>query len=534
MTEQFLPVGIQDFQWMITGNFVYVDKTRYIHQMVRPPQGFYFFARPRRFGKSLTVSTLDYLFQGRRDLFEGLYIAGTGWEWKNHPVVKIDFNQINSENPEMLKESLLNAVYALSEKHGIDQKMRSLPDCFSRLIIRLSEIMRESVVVLIDEYDKPIINHLGGGEKAISIAKQNRDILKQVFGVLKGGDISAALRFVFITGISKFARVSIFSDLNNLNDISMQDKYDAMLGYTFDELKSQFARYIGELSEKKGVAAEDLLETISIWYNGYRFAETETTVFNPFSVLKLFDSGKVNNYWFETATPTFLMNLIKQKDYPVADIENLRLPKDLISVYELDHLQLEPLLFQTGYITIDRFEDDLYHMAYPNQEVKTSFLSCLMNDFAGPEKARLSAVYRQLHRHLKEMKMEDFIDGVRTVLGSIPYSQIAGKTDEAYYPTVFYLMLSASGAAVQSEVLSSRGRMDMVVEFEDKVYIIELKCDQSSDKAIQQILEKRYYEKFLGTGRTIYLMGVDFDTGKRTIEDWQCKDLVEFTPDQRP
>ncbi len=528
MTEQFLPVGIQNFQWMITGNFVYVDKTRYIHQMVRPPQGFYFFARPRRFGKSLTVSTLDYLFQGRRDLFEGLYIAGTGWEWKNHPVVKIDFNQINSENPEMLKESLLNALYALSEKHGIDQTIRSLPDCFSRLIIRLSEIIGEPVVVLIDEYDKPIINHLGGGEEAILIAKKNRDILKQFFGVLKGIDVSAALRFVFITGISKFSRVSIFSDLNNLNDISMQDSYDAMLGYTVDELKNLFARNMNELAKKKGIAAEDLLDTISIWYDGYRFAETETKVFNPFSVIKLFDTGKFDNYWFETATPSFLMNLIRQKDYPVADIENLRLPKNLISVYELDHLQLEPLLFQTGYITIDRFEDELYHMAYPNQEVKTSFLAYLMSDFAGPDNARLSAIYKQLHRHLKKMNMEEFIDGVRSVLAAIPYTQLAGKTDEAYYHTVFYLMLSASGVAVQTEVLSSRGRMDMVVESDDKVFIIELKCDQSSDKAIRQILEKRYYEKFLGAGRSVYLMGVNFDTEKRTIEDWQCKALSEY------
>lgn len=527
---QFLPVGIQDFEVMITGNFVYVDKTRYIYQMVKPPQGFYFLARPRRFGKSLTVSTLDYLFQGRKELFEHLDIADTDWEWKSHPVIKIDFNQISSEDPDSLKESLLHYIFERSEKHHIQQTISSLPNAFARLITQIAEKAGEPVAVLIDEYDKPIVNHLGSGKKSLDTAKKNRNILKQLFGVLKSGGVSAALRFVFITGISKFARVSIFSDLNNLNDLSMHHGYAHLAGYTSEELRGSFKICIEALSKEKNTAPDVLVETIRGWYNGYKFTADSEPVYNPFSIVRLFESGEFKNYWFETATPTFLINLIREKGYPVTALENLNLPEESFTVYDIEHLQLEPLLFQTGYLTIDRFEEDVFFMKYPNREVRISFLSYLLNDFVGPENTRVTAVYKLLHRHLKEMKMDDFIEGVRSVLASIPYSLITGKKDEAYYHTVFYLMLSASGLAARPEVLSSRGRMDMAVEFEEKVFIIELKCNQNSDMAIRQVLEKGYYEKYLQTGREIYLMGINFDTEKRTIEDWQCKSMEECEP----
>jgi len=527
---QFLPVGIQNFEVMITGNFVYVDKTRYIHQMVKPPQGFYFLARPRRFGKSLTVSTLDYLFQGRKELFEHLDIADTDWEWRSHPVIKIDFNTISMSTPEKLEKSLLYHLHRLGKEHGIDNNVHSLPDCFAVTIIEMSRKFGEKAVVLVDEYDKPIVNHLGSGKKSLDTAKNNRNILKELFGVLKSGEVSAALRFVFITGISKFARVSIFSDLNNLNDLSMHNGYAHLAGYTSEELRRDFKTCIEALSTQKHIAPDVLVETVRKWYNGYKFTADGEPVYNPFSIVRLFESGEFRNYWFETATPTFLINLIREKGYPVTELENLKLPEESLTVYDIDHLQLEPLLFQTGYLTIDRFEEEAYWLKYPNREVRTSFLAYLLNDFAGRDNIRVTAVYKRLHHHLRKMEMEEFIEGVRSVLASIPYTQIAGRTDEAYYHTVFYLMLSASGVAVQSEVLSSRGRMDMAVELDEKVFIIELKCNQSSDMAIRQILEVGYYEKYLQTGREIYLMGINFDTDRRTIEDWQCRSLEKCKP----
>ncbi|MDM8526333.1 AAA family ATPase [Desulfococcaceae bacterium HSG8] len=525
--QKFLPVGIQDFKTMIEGNFLYIDKTGYIWEMVRPPQGFYFLARPRRFGKSLLVSALGYLFEGRRELFGNLEIDKADREWKAHPVIKTDFSTINMTSPEKLEQSLLSHIHRLAEKHGIKNSIQSLPDCFAAFITRLAEKYNEPVVVLVDEYDKPLIDHLGKGEEHLSIAKENRDILKQFFGVLKGGDVSAALRFVFITGISKFARVSIFSDLNNLNDISMQEKYDSVLGYTDEELLYYFDMNISELSAKLDLSREELVRKIRSRYNGYRFTNRESTVYNPFSVIKLFDSGEFGNYWFETATPSFLINLIREQEYPIADIEHLELSAEDFTVYEVDDLELEPLLFQTGYITIRNYDGILYRLGYPNQEVKTSFLAYLYNHLIRSEDRRLRGIYKRLHTYLKEKKIGDFINAVKSILASIPYTQIANQGED-YYHTVFYLMLSASGVSVHTEVLTSRGRTDIAVEFGDKVYVIELKCNHSSELAIRQILKKKYYEKYLGSGRKIYLMGINFDSHKRTADDWQWGELEEY------
>ncbi|MCP4347395.1 MAG: ATP-binding protein [Desulfobacterales bacterium] len=528
--EKFLPAGVQVFEKMITGNFLYVDKTRYIYEMVRPPQAFFFLARPRRFGKSLLVSTLDSLFKGQKELFKDLWIEKSDWQWKKHPVIKVDFSQINSKTPEQLEESLIFNIHRLSKEHNIDNSSRSLPDCFVRYIVELSKKHNENAVILIDEYDKPLIDHLGKGEDHLSVAKENRDILKQFFGVLKGGDVSSVLRFVFITGISKFARVSIFSDLNNLDDISMQEEYDAILGYTDDELLSLFDTHIYQLKNKLNLEREETIKRIQNWYNGYRFTDSKTKVYNPFSVIKLFQKRKFENFWFETATPSFLLNLIKEQEYPVPDIENLLLSRENFTVYDIEDLQLEPLLFQTGYISIQHFDDILYKMGYPNQEVKVSFLSYLYHHFVRIKNKRIHSAYKLLHIYLDEKRIEDFIETVKSILASIPYTQIASQGED-YYHTAFYLMLSASGALVRTEVLTSQGRLDIAVEFDDKVYVIELKCNQSSEKAVRQILDKKYYEKYMKTGRNIYLMGIGFDTEKRTIEDWQWGELEGYLDD---
>ncbi|MCP4344333.1 MAG: AAA family ATPase [Desulfobacterales bacterium] len=326
--------------------------------------------------------------------------------------------------------------------------------------------------MLIDEYDKPIIEHLGKGESSLEIAKENRNVLKSFFGTLKSGDVSSALRFVFITGISKFARVSIFSDLNNLNDISMNKRYSTMLGYTEEELLSFFSECISQLSRETGMTGAELTKKIGRWYDGYQFTALEKRVYNPFSVVRLFEAGEFENFWFETATPSFLVNLIKEQEYPIPDIENLELAKEDFTVYELDNLELEALLFQTGYITIHDFDNTLYRMGYPNQEVKTSFLSYLFRYSARLKDKKLQSAYKRLHICLDEKNIEKFIDIVKSILASIPYVQIAGQGED-YYHTVFYLMLSASGVTVHTEVLTSTGRIDIAVEFDDKVYILE-------------------------------------------------------------
>ncbi|MBC8181734.1 ATP-binding protein [candidate division KSB1 bacterium] len=526
MAEKFLPLGIQDFEDMIERNFVYVDKTKDIYKLLRSPKAFYFLSRPRRFGKSLLVSTLGYLFQGRRDLFEGLWITkNTNWKWEKHPVVKIDFNQVSHENPEYLKKGLLYTINEYANDNEIKLKSELLSENFRVLITELNKKNQNPVVVLIDEYDKPLISHLGKGEKELEIAKQNRDVLKQFFGVLKGQDVSGALRLVFITGVSKFSRVSLFSDLNNLVDLSMKFEYSCLLGYNEDELDKYFNQYIKTMSKKLTIDYKNCLSQLKTWYNGYRFTEEDKKVYNPFSILNVLNDKRFRNYWFETGTPSFLVNIIKEKDYPIPEIEKLKLLEQSFTTYDLENLSLEALLFQTGYITINDYDDIFYTLSYPNQEVKTSFANYLYSQLVEIQSPSLRDRYRLLAIHLQNNKLDEFVEVVNSILASIPYTHIA-KQDESYYHTIFYLMVTASGVLVQTEVLTSIGRTDIVVEFKDKAYIIELKCNQSAEKAIAQIKEKRYAEKYTGSSRDIFLIGINFDTSERNITDWKFEKFI--------
>jgi hypothetical protein len=347
-------------------------------------------------------------------------------------------------------------------------------------------------------------------------------VLREFYGVLKGGNVGKAIRFVFLTGISKFARVSIFSELNNLDDLSMQEPYSALLGYTEEELQRYFEPYIRQLAERMKAPADETLRDIRTWYNGYRFSDQEVKVYNPFSVARLLKQCKFQNYWFDTATPAFLVNLITERNYPIPAIETLELTQEDFSVYDLDDLALEPLLFQTGYVTIKERQDELYRLGYPNQEVKNSFLNFLYNKLVDLPNKGLQAQYKKLNLHLRREEFETFIEIANAVLSAIPYEHIRDQ-NEHYYHTVFYLMLSASGVLVQSEPLTVIGRIDMEVYFSDKVYIVELKCNQSADEAIAQIKAKKYFEKHLHGGRKILLLGVNFSTAERRITEWRVE-----------
>ena len=522
--EKFLPVGISEFEKFTKGNFIYVDKTQYIYEMVKIPQAFYFLSRPRRFGKTLLVSTLQMLFEGKKDLFDGLWIEKSDWKWEYHPVMIIDFSQISLDTPENLKLGINNMLDKIAKNFSLPLEQQLLKEKFVELITNLGKKFDNNVVILVDEYDKPIIEHLGKGDDHLEIAKANRDILKQFFGVLKGIDVSAALRMVFITGISKFSRVSIFSDLNNLNDLTMQDSYSALLGYTDEELHQYFGGFVKSVADTIGVDKSEIYEKIHKWYHGYRFSDIDIRVYNPFSVLNLLVNKKFKNYWFETATPSFLVNLIKEKKYPIPDMEKLELSELRFSSYDLDRLSLEPLLLQTGYLTIQDARENIYTLNYPNQEVKVSFLSYLYDQIVETPSTAIKEQFTRLHEYLNQNEMNRFIDTVNNILSSIPYQHIYDQ-DEHYYHTVFYLMLSASGAQVHTEVLTSLGRIDLEVYFENKIYIIELKCNQPADKAIEQIKQKKYFEKHTSSGKKILLMGINFDTEQRRIVDRKSESI---------
>ena len=520
-----LPISIQDFERLITDDCVYVDKTPYIYKMASEGM-FYFLSRPRRFGKSLLVSTLEHLFRGNKELFKGLWIEKADWDWKPHPVVLIDFSGITSRTPEKLDEGLLLTLKKVAQNYKIRLSSKLLAESFKEVIIGLNQQCAERVVILIDEYDKPLINHLGKGEKALEIAKQNREVLREFYGVLKESNVNKALRFVFLTGISKFAKMSIFSELNNLDDISMQEPYGAILGYTDEELERYFKAHIKQFAAHLNRPETEVSQQIQIWYNGYRFSDAETKVYNPFSVLKLLKQNKFQDYWFETATPAFLVNLIKEQQYFIPQLEMLELSQSDFTVYDLDNLKLEPLLFQTGYITIKDYDGDLYRLSYPNQEVKTSWLKFLYDQLVPIPDSSLKSQFKKLHTYLRQEQLELFIETANAILAAIPYPHLK-KRDEHFYHTVFYLMLSASGALAPTEVLTARGRVDMEVYFPERIYVVELKCNQSAQRAIAQIKAKKYFEKHLHTGKKISLLGINFSTKEKRITDWRVEEVEQ-------
>lgn len=514
---QNLPIGKSSFESIRGKNDLYMDKTRHIFQLVDEGE-YYFLSRPRGFGKSLTVSTLRCLFQGRKELFDGLWIAeNTDWEWKAHPLILIDFNGISHDTPENLKISLQRSLEKTAESEKVVSDAPLLKNQFKELILSLHQKNSLPVVILIDEYDKPIIDHLGKGEKALETAKANRDILKSFFGVIKDGEVASVLRFVFITGVSKFSRVSIFSELNNLNDLTMNRRYADMLGYTQEEVETYFSEHIQCIAEEQGLAPETILEKLRTHYNGYRFSERDVRVYNPFSVLKSMNDMAFKAYWFETGTPTFLVNLLRENNWPLPSIENMQATEAMFSVYEIERLQLEALLFQTGYVTIKDVRGRLFTFDYPNQEVKTAFLETLFHSFTPG--LRDHSRFVLLAEYLQTEDIDAFMETMTAIYASIPYS-LESKRDEAYFHTVFYLMVSASGVDARSEVLTYKGRIDLMMEFSDKLYIIEFKCNQSARAGIRQIREKGYADPYRQSGKKIILMGINFDTEKRNVSEW--------------
>ena len=521
ITRQKLPVDISSFEKMRTEGYLYVDKTRHIYRMVTEGT-FYFLSRPRRFGKSLLVSTLDCLFQGRKELFEGLWIAEqSDWGWQQFPVVAIDFNSIPGKSPEELQQGLSFRLKKIAQGYGITLEAPLLELRFEELILSLAESVNQPVVILIDEYDKRIIEHLGKGQEHLEIAKGNRDVLKSFFGILKGQSISNKLRLVFITGVSRFSKVSLFSDLNNLLDLSMDGQYADMLGYTQDELEKAFQEEMLRLAAAVAWTPKQVKTALAQYYNGYRFSERNIRVYNPFSILRAFHHQALQDYWFESATPTFLVNLLQEKRYNLLHIEGSEVSRTIFTSFELDNLRPEALLFQTGYLTIVDVQQEIYTLAYPNQEVKHAFSEALLFGLAAEGSAAISSQILRLPGYLRQEDFAAFFETVQAIFASIPYD-IESQRDEAYFHTIFYLMMSASGMVeVQSSVLTSKGRIDLVVQFPEKIYIIEFKCNQSADVALRQIHEKQYADKYRGSGKKIFLMGINFHQAQRNLEEWK-------------
>lgn len=505
-----LPIGIQDFPKMIKGNYVYVDKTKYCYTLIQRNQ-YYFFSRPRRFGKSLLVSTLREIFLGNRELFEGLWIYDQ-LDWVAHPVIWIDFSKL-AYNALGLEAALHDMLDELGEQFGVTLTSKAYSGKFLQLIEGLHQ--EQQVVILIDEYDKPIIDYIDD----LETAEQNRIILRNFYSVVKGSD--QHIKFFFMTGISRFSQMSIFSELNNLNDITHHKRFAGMVGYLETELENSFRDYLEMFGDQIQLPQLELITLIREWYNGYSW-DGRTFVYNPFSILSLFDKEEFGTYWFSTGLPNFVIQLIKQKRYTIFDLEREDYDWMSLETFDIRNINLATLLLQTGYLTIKsiRSMENTVTLDFPNREIRESFSKHLLAGYIRKDFNQSNALLKDLDFVLKEGQVNSFIELLKRLFANLTYPNI--DPSERYFHSIFYLTLKLLGYSIQSEVTTARGRVDAVLITEKWIYVIEFKVGDAQS-ALSQIKEKEYHHKYLGQGKEIVLLGIGFDLESRNIADFELE-----------
>ena len=505
---QKLPIGIQTFSEIIQGGYLYVDKTERIHHLLNSGK-YFFLSRPRRFGKSLTLSTIKSLYTGERDLFKGLWIEDR-WDWQNvHPVIHVSLSSMGYQSLG-LENALEAELRILGERLGVQYEETGIGRMFRELIRKLATPERK-IVILIDEYDKPLIDYLDDIEKA----RENQSILKAFYSVLKDSD--PYIEFLLLTGVSKFSKVSIFSDLNNLKDITLHRDFVTLTGYTQAEVEDYFGDAIAAIAEEKGKPKADLLAEIRTWYNGYSW-DGRARVYNPFSFMCFIDGREFRNFWFETGSPTFLLRLMQKNQ--LVRIDNLEVSELAFASYDIEKLQTLAILFQTGYLTIKSKEEfGLYRLGYPNQEVQASMLMYLIGEWSHSEPALSTPTVVYLYRAFLANDLPQVISLVKGVFKTIP-SQIFIANAEAYYHSLIYLVFFYLGQYTHSEVNTNNGRIDCVVESPTHIYVLEFKLDESAAAALKQIKDRGYHEKYAADRRTKVLVGINFSSQQKTIDDW--------------
>ena len=515
-----LTSSIYTFEKLIENNFLYVDKTEYIWRLIDSAPAMYFMSRPRRFGKSLTVSTLEAVFSGKKELFKGLAIYDKPYDWKKYPVIHLDMNGWDFRTPEILEESLRGAVSEVAQKHGIVLDVQTSDGMFRELITKMSK--EKPVVILLDEYDKPILNNIS--------APHVQDILNELkafYSVIKA--FENTLRFAFITGVTKFCHVSLFSDLNNLTDITMRSDYATMFGYTQSELEHYFSDRIKATAQAQKISEEELKRKLKAWYDGYCFEETSETVYNPVSIAKFFENdGKFDNYWFATGTPSFLMELAKKTDFNFEDAVSKAVPGVTFDAFEIPNIDPVTLLLQTGYLTIKsseiRFNKRWFWLDFPNEEVAESFSTYLLNSYVGRTQREVGSFSADLATAFLEGNLNQARKVLEAFFAGVPYT--THKKSEATFQSIFYAIFRLLGFNIEAESCTNDGRIDAVVQTEDHIYLFEFKLDKD-DSALSQIKEKAYFKKYLLSPKKITLIGVNFDSKKGQLIDWQTEDVVQ-------
>jgi hypothetical protein len=523
-TKRLLPIGIQDFPNIRERGFVYVDKTVRIHELLTGSGKAFFLSRPRRFGKSLLCSTLGAVFEGRRELFgeiagrPALAIDGLDWEWKKHPVIRLDlsagdYSKGTKELDEVLRVGLESEAY----KYGISLEHTDHPvSRFKYLIEKTHEKAGEKAVVIIDEYDSPLTDTLL--EPTIHV--QLRNELKAFYGVMKSCD--AHLRFIFLTGISKFSQVSIFSAMNQLYDMTFDTRYADICGLTQEELETDFGPEIDGVLESTGRSREEYMDKMRRFYNGYRFSDAKLTVYNPFGLLNHFESnGNFRPYWYRTATPTLLTDLINDRNIDFANLNNMQVGYEDFDTFDIDNLVLEPLLYQTGYLTITDYDENrerCFTLDYPNFEVRSAFAKSLATHCLKTPSRESTALSDKLTTALCGGDVDAAMEAVKLFMSKIPYDLFQKR--ENFFQSVVYVMFAMLGLDCRTEEKIATGRVDMVVETRDFVYCFEFKLDGSAEAALAQIDSKEYAIPWTGRGKKVFKVGVNFDFEKKNVGEW--------------
>ncbi len=497
-----LPIGISTFKDIIEDDYIYVDKTEIALELIESGR-YYFLSRPRRFGKSLFLDTLRTIFSGDKELFKGLHIYDK-YTFVSYPVVRISFNDGNFKSKDEFRQTIYEILKINQRDLDIScDSTLSLSGCFRELIYQAYTKYNQKVVILVDEYDKPILDNIENTE----LAKEIREELKSFYSVIKGAD--EYLKFAFITGVSKFSKVSLFSGLNNIQDITLHPKYATICGYTQNDVETVFAKHL---------RGQDFAK-IQKWYNGYKFLGEG--VYNPFDILLFISNNFIyDNYWFSTATPTFLLKLIEKNNYFLPNLENIIKDTKMLNSFDVDYIELETLMWQTGYLTIseavESYDGMEYKLIIPNQEVKISIMS-YVSDFISKidnSKRFKNAIYASL----KESNFAEFTKHIKALFASIPYNLFTNNKMyeyEGYYVSVFYSYIKALGIELIGEDVTNKGRIDITLKFPEAIYVVEFKTDGTN--ALGQIKAKKYHEKYLSKNKTIYLVGIEFDTNERNV-----------------
>jgi hypothetical protein len=514
------PLGIQTFAEIAEDGYLYVDKTAGIHRLLTAAGKVVFLSRPRRFGKSLLCSTLQSLFEGRRDLFAGLAIDALDWDWIEYPVIHIDFNAGNYMDGEIELLSRIDlSLKNCAEIHGVTVSGDTVSSQFQNLIMDLNRKCGQKVAVIVEEYDKPLLNTLD----APDLHEKFRGILKGFFGVLKSAD--AYLKFSFITGVTKFSKVSIFSDLNRLDDVSLRPDYADICGVTQMELERDFADRLEYFAGIKGFSRDEYRDRLREIYNGYRFSKSELTVYNPFGLINHFmNDGDFSPYWFESGSPAFLYTLMQNQDFDIVDLEETEMPVSAFTNFDIDGMQLLPLLYQSGYLTIKDYDEDTntIKLGFPNEEVWSAFSQQLIV-FLFPQTA--DAFYGKFPGCLIKGQPEEAMDLLHQFLASIPYD--VHEDTEKYYQGMIDLIFRMFGMNTRSEVRIATGRIDTLVETRKYVYCFEYKLNHengahyTAQDALSQIDTKEYLTPWKGSGKKLHKIGVVFDFTKRNMTEWE-------------